>query len=357
MAKFWKITLLASIFAAALIFFVYVHTPSSLAPPAPANAIGTTTAALPPQALLNDNYYVPQTFNNCAPAALSMDLSFYGVQVSQETLADALRPDHNTTGHDDEKSTPPQDVAAQAEQYGGLIAYYRPAGNLEELKQLVAAGFPVIVRTLFMPTDQVAHYRVIIGYNDATGQIIDEDGYQGPHVTYSYNDFLQLWKYYNYEYVVLAPPAKQAQVEAILGSAVDPAAAWRQAAANAEQDLVQNPADFLATFNLSVANYYLGNYGKSVAEFESVQPLMPQDTLWYQIEPIEAYYQVGDYSKVFSLSQAIFDDGNPAVPELYVVRGQSYLKEGNTAAAKIQFETALQYNMNLESAKEALANL
>ncbi len=81
----------------------------------------TNPQILPVKVLLNDNYYVPQTFNNCGPAALSMDLSYYGVNVSQELLADELRPDHNSTGKDDEKSTSPEEIVGQAETYG-LIA-------------------------------------------------------------------------------------------------------------------------------------------------------------------------------------------------------------------------------------------
>jgi tetratricopeptide (TPR) repeat protein len=314
---------------------------------------------LPIKVLLNDNYYIGQSFNNCGPAALSMDLSFYGVDVSQEALADILRPDHNETGTNDEKSTPPEDLAAQAEQYDGLIAYYRPAGNIDLLKKLVAAGFPVMVRTLYKPTDMVAHYRVIKGYDDTTGDIIDEDGFQGPNVHYTYNDFLSLWKYYNYEYIVLTPPSKQAQLEAILGSEVSSQSSWQLAAQNAEADIAYDSSDVLATFNLSVADYYLGDYADSVKEFEAAQATgqLPPDMLWYQIEPIESYYELGQYDKVFSLSQGVFDQGDIAVPELYVLRGQSYEKQGNTTAAKAQFELALQYNKNLQSAKDALAAL
>src|SRR3989344_6952526 len=33
-----------------------------------------------------------QTFNNCGPAVLSMALSYYGIDVSQQTLGKELRP-------------------------------------------------------------------------------------------------------------------------------------------------------------------------------------------------------------------------------------------------------------------------
>ena len=52
-----------------------------------------STSSIPTSKILEDGYFVSQTFNNCGPSALSMDLSYYGVHVSQETLADDLRPD------------------------------------------------------------------------------------------------------------------------------------------------------------------------------------------------------------------------------------------------------------------------
>src|SRR3989344_7520378 len=79
---------------------------------------------LPAQMVLESDYHIFQTFNNCAPAALSMALSYYGVTVSQEKLAADLRPYNNLTGKNDDKSTPPEELAAKAEEYR-LRTYYR----------------------------------------------------------------------------------------------------------------------------------------------------------------------------------------------------------------------------------------
>ena len=260
---------------------------------------------LPSKALLsNGGYYIAQTFNNCGPAAFSMDLSFYGIHVSQEVLADILRPTHNVTGKGDDKSTPPDEIAAQAETYG-LAAYFRPNGSIDLLKRLVAAGFPVMTRTLLNTSEDFAHYRVIKGYDDAKSEIIDEDGMQGENVALSYADFLALWRPFNYEYIVLAPPDKEAEVEGIIGSDSDANAAWRAAAKAAEQTLAANPNDVAAGLDLSVADYYLGDYQGSIAAFEAAEPSLSEHALWYQIEPIESYYELGDYGRVFSLAQNI----------------------------------------------------
>ena len=319
------------------------------------SSLSQTSKALSSQALLNDNnYYVHQTFNNCGEAALSMDLSFYGIHESQQALADILRPDNNTTGKGDDKSTPPDEIAAQAETYG-LVAYFRPNGNVDLLKRLVAAGFPVMTRTLLNTSEDYAHYRVVKGYNDVTGEITDEDGIQGENVKFSYDDFLTLWKPFNYEYIVFATPTQQADLASILGAAADAPTAWGEAAQVATQALAANPNDTAAEFDLSVADYYTGDYASSVQAFEKTGAALSEHALWYQLEPIESYYELGNYDKVFSLAQSIFSNGNATYPELYVVEGESYLKEGDTAAAKTAFGTALQYNKNLKSARDALS--
>lgn len=285
-----------------------------------------------------------------------MDLSFYGVHVGQEELADILRPTHNMTGKGDDKSTPPDEIAAQAEAYG-LVAYFRPNGNIDLLKRLVVAGFPVMTRTLLNTSEDFAHYRVIKGYDDAKNEIIDEDGMQGENATFSYTDFLALWKPFNYEYVVLATPDEQTEVESILGADTDSATAWHEAAQSAKQALTTDSGDTAAEFNLSVADYHVGDYQGSVTAFEVAEPSLSEHALWYQMEPIESYYELGDYDEVFSLAQKIFADNNPAYPELYVIEGESYLKEGDVSSAKTAFETALKYNKNLKSAQGGLASV
>jgi predicted double-glycine peptidase len=297
-----------------------------------------STTTLPVSKELEDGYFISQTFNNCGPSALSMDLSYYGVHVSQETLADDLRPTHNTTGKDDDKSTTPEEIVAEAGKYG-FTAYYRPNGSIQLLKDFIANGIPVMTRTLFIPTEDFGHYRVIKGYDDRTDTIIDEDGFQGPEVKYSYANFMSLWQEYNYEYIVLVPPGKGALVQSIIGKDMNTNTAWENA-----KTVAESQGDI---FNESVADYYLGNYADSVSEFEKAEPTLSQHTLWYQMEPIESYYEIGNYPKVFSLAQSILTNGDAIYPELYVLEGEAYEKEGDTAAANTAFATALQYNKNL----------
>jgi len=121
--------------------------------------------------------------------------------------------------------------------------------------------------------------------------------------------------------------------------------------------LAADPTDVDSQFNLSVALYYTGDYRGSVAAFEQVQNRLPQRTLWYQIEPIEAYFALGDYQTVFSLSDAVLNGGDRAFSQLYILRGEIDRKHGNLQAARAEFQNAVRYNVHLQAAKDALRSV
>ncbi|MFA7395354.1 MAG: C39 family peptidase [Candidatus Paceibacterota bacterium] len=317
----------------------------------------TPTTDLPGQKILATDYHVYQTFNNCAPAALSMALSYFEIKVGQEELADDLRPYHNLTGQNDDKSTPPDELATKAEEYG-LITYFRPAGDIATLKKIIDLGLPIIVRTLLYPDQDYAHYRVVKGYDEVAGEIIQDDSLEGKNRRFTYQEFEKLWSPFNNAYLVLAKPEQQAAIEKVLAENLDEATAWQKAATAAENRLAENPADTNTKLNLAVANYYLGNFGAATAAFEQVSSTdRPKHFLWYQNEPIKAYFKLGHYDKVFSLTDEIFADGNKADSELYLLRGQSYLTQNKTDQARQEFEKAVFYNKNYLPAQKALASL
>lgn len=318
--------------------------------------IETPEVSLPAQKVLATDYHIYQTFNNCAPAALSMALSYFGIEASQEKLADDLRPYHNLTGQNDDKSTPPNELAAKAREYG-LIAYYRPAGEIETLKKIIDLGLPIIVRTLLYPNQDYAHYRVIKGYDEVAGEIIQDDSLEGKNLRFTYQEFEKLWQPFNNAYLIIARPDQQAALEKILGEDLDETRAWQKAATLAQSQLTQNPTDTNANLNLAVANYYLGNFEASVTAFEKVSANLPKYFLWYQNEPVKAYFELEQYDQVFALTDKVFADGNKAESEFYLLRGKSYLADGKPELARAEFEKAVFYNKNDQQAQSALKKL
>src|SRR3989304_4636966 len=72
--------------------------------PTPAPSPVFSLAKPPAVKIIPHKLQVFQTFNNCGPAALSMTLSYFGINESQQKLGNELRPYQNPQGDNDDKS-------------------------------------------------------------------------------------------------------------------------------------------------------------------------------------------------------------------------------------------------------------
>lgn len=323
------------------------------------NSLIPTTPSLnpvPSSKILVNNYYAKQTFNNCGPASLSMALSYYGINVSQKVLGDSLRPYQHPTGNNDDKSVTLDELAQEAQKYG-LVAYHKPNGDIELIKQFITYDFPVITRTWLDTDDDIGHFRVVKGFDESKQSIVQDDSYNGPNLSYTYDAFNRLWEKFDYEYLVLVPDDKRKIAETIIGMNMDEKYAWSQTVKRNEKKLSQNPADIYARFNLSVAYYHLEEYQRSVDEFEKVENQLPFRKLWYQREPIEAYFRLKDYEKVLSITDRIINNHNLAYSELYILRGRIFQEQGNFKKAEEEYQKAITYNKNLREGYDLLTNI
>ena len=324
--------------------------------PSPSLSPAPTLPPLPTTKILKNDYQVFQTFNNCGPAALSMALSYYGIHKTQAELGHELRPVQNPKGINDDKSVAMDELADKAKEYN-LIPFHQPNGNIELLKQFINNDMPVITQTTLLKNDDIGHYRVTKGYDDAASELIQDDSMQGHNLRYSYSLFNVLWQRFNYEYLVLVPPEKEQIAKAILGEDVNLDKAWSQAVLTSQKNIADNPSDISAHFNLSIALYHTGDFTQAAAEFEKIQSKLSFRTLWYQTEPIQAYFKLGKYDKVLAMISKIFSDGNPAFSELYIIRGQVYKARGDLVSAKKEFAKAVFYNKNLKATQDALLSM
>ncbi len=319
---------------------------------------------------LPQSQFVAQSFNNCGPASLSMVMSMFGKQVSQEELAKQMRPFNNPYGGVDDKSIFFDEFVTYAKKYE-FNALFRPNGNINLLKKFVSNGIPVVVRTWLHPGEDIGHFRIVRGYDENQKMILQDDSYQGPNLQYSYDEFMSMWQPFNYSYILVYPKEKQEIINAILDSEIDEKTAWKHAIDRAHKEIEisskPHPDPFLkgegisavnayAEFNLSSAYYYLGNYTKSIQAYEKAAPFLPSRMLWYQIEPLYSYLKLGNYDTVFQLTDSILYNGNLAYSELYQMRGEAYLARGEKEWAREEFEKAVYYNTNYKPAKEALEN-
>ncbi len=297
----------------------------------------------PEEKVLSGGSHTFQTFNNCGPASLSMALSYHGINVNQQELGKEIRPFQNPQGNNDDKSVTLQELAAKGEEYG-LVPYHRAAGDNEMLKDLIAAELPVITRTWLNLNEDIGHYRVVKGYR-ANGEIlVQDDSLQGRNLEFAYVEYAKLWQAFNYEFLVLVPQDKKETVEAILGGKLEPSVAWEAALELSRQQLEQNPTDIYPRFNQVVALYNLGRFEEATAVFEAVENQLPSRMLWYQIEPILAYYHLENYNRAMQLSSRILNNNNRAFSELHYLQGLIYQNQGQNVDAEAAFSRAEQYN-------------
>jgi len=106
-----------------------------------------------------------------------------------------------------------------------------------------------------------------------------------------------------------------------------------------------------------VAYYNTGEFQKSIEQFEKVENLLPFRTLWYRIEPIQAYYELGNYDRVFQITERVLNFYNRAFSELYILRGKIYQKQGKIEEARTEFQKAVLYNSNLKEAQDLLSSI
>lgn len=307
----------------------------------------TPTPTLPPipsAKTLPGGNQIFQTFNNCGPASLSMALSHFGLNVSQQTIGRTLRPYQQAQGNNDDKSVTFAELSALASEDYGFLVYHRPAGSVELLERLVTLDLPVLTRTLLTVNEDIGHYRVVKGYDQTAGVLIQDDSLQNANLRYAYDDFSALWQPFNYEFLVLVPVEKQTEVELVLGELLDEQVAWQKALELADTESARQPNNLYAGLNRSIALYHLGRYEESAMTYEQVAGRLPFRTLWYQLEPILAYYQLGEHDRVLSMTNEILNNANRAYSELYYLRGKIYEQRGDQSLANQAFADARAYN-------------
>jgi len=128
---------------------------------------------------------VEQIKNYCGPAALTSVLKHWGLATDQKTVGKAV-----------------YDNSLQATNGADMMLYARSKGfsayswnsSLQDLKQKLALGIPVIVLQDSSPTDRSGHYRVAAGYDDDSRVVFVNDPYEPEANQLGYDKFQSLWE-------------------------------------------------------------------------------------------------------------------------------------------------------------------
>jgi len=304
-----------------------------------------------------------QGWNNCGPTTLGMALSYWGREETQSQLAPILKPDP------EDKHVAMSEMQAYVESIG-LGAIVRVNGTLERVKALINEGFPVMVATWHVrdARDQLGHYRLIVGYDDAAEEFILYDSLEGANLPIGYRELDELWRVYNRAYLVVYAPERWDQLAAILGPDVDDVAMLERAVERLQFEAANLPSDCVAYaacgdwgtfawFSIGSSLTSLGRHEEAAAAYDQARQLgLHYRMLWYQMGPYESYYAVGRYDDVIALADATLATTSN-LEESYYWRGLAKLAQGDPSGARADFEAALRYHRDWPPAVTALAQL
>jgi tetratricopeptide (TPR) repeat protein len=326
-------------------------------------ATPTPTPTLPAQARLEGGRHERQGWNNCGPTTLAMALSFWGFDDTQHDVAPVLKPDP------EDKHVGIHQMAEYAEGRG-LHAIIRSGGTLDGLKRLLAAGYPVIIESWYVrdARDQLGHYRLVVGYDDAA-QLFDlYDSLYDPPTAMGYQELYELWRVFDWTYLIVAPSDRWDEALALIGPDNDDGAMYEAALNRALAEAESPPpacvayaaCDDWVTFSWYTAGTNLtalGRHDEASAAYDRARQLgLHYRMLWYQFGPYESYFAVGRYADVIALADATLATASNLEESLYW-RAKAHVGQGETASARTDLQTALRYHPDWAPAVALLSEL
>ena len=346
-------------------------TPAPTNTPTPLPPTPTPTATpLPVSFKIEGLQNIPQAFNNCGPANVSIVLNYHGNSVDQTVVAQTLKPNPN------DRNVSPWQIAelidggpSVANEIEGLSIIVRSGGTEAMLKELITIGLPPVVERGIDFSDGegwYGHYLTLFGYDDTTRTFDAMDTYAQPWAPngepFPYEDVLGLWQDFNYTFFVVYPDAREAEVLAIVGE-LDERTMWENSVARAREEIAADASDKFAWFNLGTSMTELGIltgeaafYEEGANAFDEARKLnLPYRMLWYQHRPYMAYFKIGRLQDVIDLANATIEtSGGRNVEETYLWLGHALSAVNDPAGAGEAYRESLNVNANFYPAQTAL---
>ncbi len=330
---------------------------SEPAPTVPAQSTPTTPVesptarpsptALPQTVKLTAPAFEKQDWNACGPATLAMHLRVYGWTGDQFTVSEEIKPNRR------DRNVNVEELAAYViTSVPELNVQYRVGGDVEMLRRLMAAGFPVMIEESFKLPEAFwfeddlwsGHYLLLTGYDDTAQTFIAQDSYIGRNQVVRYADLEASWKTFNRVYLVLYPSDQEDVLASVLGSEWD-RDANRQHALDAAQAAVEaDPQDSFEWFNLGTNLVYFERYAEAAQAYDRVRELgMPQRMLRYQFGPFHAYFHAGRTEDLLAMTEYSLKS-TPNSEETLLWQGWGLYRIGDREGALASFQEALAVN-------------
>lgn len=345
-----------------------------------------TTTPLPGSVILPGIKYVDQhgRWNYCGPANLTMALNFWGWKGNRDDIAKVIKPgDANPNKNFIEQGFPdknvmPYELVDFVNNNTEYRALWRYGGNIELIKKLIAAGFPVVVEKGYYERDAsgvvswLGHYLFTTGYDDKKGGFIVQDAYliPGKDLLSKYEEYQDNWRPFNYLFIVVYPAAREGDVLSLIGEWVDQEWAAQHAFEIAESEIETLTGNdlYYAFFNKGTSLVALNRYAEAsfvydaafdqYAKWDTKQSDRPFRMMWFQTGPYFAYFYAARYQDVINLANTTLKTlPQPTLEESLLWRGRAEYMIGDTQSAVNDYRAALKVHVNWFPAVQALQEI
>lgn len=302
-----------------------------------------------------------QTMNNCGPANLSMNITYWGWTTNQHITEDALKT------HKDDRNVMLQEMLDFVQASTDLKGQLRYGGDIEVIKRLLAGGFPVLLERGHTDEDDgwMGHYSIVTAYDDATQTVQIPDTLLGM-MSMTYAELERDWWHFDGIYLVVYPAEREQEVLALLGKDADPSQNLHNTLEKVEARIQQVSEQdlFFALYSQGTILVEMGDYlaaaqvyDQAFAHYNQLEPgQRPWRITWYQVGPYLAYYYSGRYQDALILAeQTIANTSFPSLPETWYWGGQAALMLGDKATAERYFRKALEFYPGWDLATQGLA--
>ncbi|HXQ36785.1 MAG TPA: C39 family peptidase, partial [Anaerolineales bacterium] len=290
-----------------------------------------TPTPLPASVKLGGFKYVDQKnrWNYCGPANLTMALNFWGWNGNRDDIARAIKPgvqdpklDFIQQGKSD-VNVMPYELVDFVNDETEFRALSRLGGNIEIIKSMLAAGFPVIAEKGYYEKDYtgkvawLGHYQFVTGYDDVKKELIVQDTWNdGPNFHIPYEEFMasEAWLSFDNLFIVVYPAEKEAAALAALGPYADATWAARHALSVAEENIrsMSGINLYFVWFAKGSSHVALQEYVDAATAYDQAFTVYnsigkddkqrPYRMMWYQTGPYWAYFYAARYQDVVNLA-------------------------------------------------------
>ncbi len=303
---------------------------------------------LPSKVALSSPSWEKQDWNNCGPATLSMYLRYYGWEGDQFSISDEIKPERS------DRNVNVDELIYFAQNWAGwLKSQFRVGGDIEMLKTFLSEGIPVMIEEGYMleesywPNDDqwAGHYLLLTGFDEASRTFTAQDTFIGADRQISYALLDEGWQQFNRVFLLLYLPHQEETVQQILLDHWDVDFNREHALEVARQEILIEPENAFAWFNLGMNLVHFERYSEAADTFDHARSIgLPQRMLRYQFGPFFAYYNTNrmeDLDTLVDYALRITDVSE----EVQIWKGWSlYRQNDDTFGAIEEFRTAYTFN-------------